>query len=109
VTTTKGVLQKVFQYFTEANMYQSNIYGDNISSMKWLRANHAGDPEELAIQVEATLIKLFSRYFEIVECSVSSSIDDEEATYSIEIQLAVGDEAGATELLTEKMTEKMTF
>ena len=66
ITNKDIIIAKLFKYFLASNFSQSNTFYGDIASLNYIIANNVPD-DKLKADLETTLIKLYSRYFDKVD------------------------------------------
>ena len=75
VTNKNVLIGKLFKYFLASNYSQSNTFYGDISSLNWIIANNIPD-EKLKADLETALVKLYGRYFDKVNFTISIDTDE---------------------------------
>lgn len=75
VTNKYDIIELCFKHFLASDQNQSNIFKDNISSLKYILAMHS-KPEELRRGIVNNLKLLYESYFEYVDIDVTLRDED---------------------------------
>lgn len=78
-------------HFYESDKLQSNIYGDNVSSLQWIIEEHGKDIVKVIELLEDTLNIYLGRYYDAVNTTVSETVNsNNEVTLRIYCRVSDG-------------------
>lgn len=90
VTNKNIIMRKLWEYFVTSEYSQSNTFYAKVSSLKWLIASHKVS-SELSRSVEDSLVALYKRYFDNVECDATIESVNNTGMYKLKIGLRAVD------------------
>ena len=86
------IVDKLFSYFLASHYSQSNMFLGHIASLPYLIYEYQNNMDQLVFNIEDTLRKMYGRYFDNVEVSVSvNTINDSNTEMTISILVSLPD------------------
>ena len=86
IKDSRNILLKLYEYFLTSEFSQSNIYLNEIASLKYI-IKKSNNPDEIVVIIKETLETMYTRYFQSVIVTVDYELVDSTDVYKINIDV----------------------